>query len=57
VVVRRALTQAEERYKAETDEDDRPDEVWIEPRIVLAAVPEPAKVIALLQTLQLPPAS
>lgn len=59
IVIRRQLTGAEQRRASEGELDERlADRIEIGTReVVLAAVPEPQRVLALLQTLQHPSAS
>jgi len=59
IIVRRALTGVEVRQAADSDLDERlADRIGIGTReVVLAAVPEPLRVMALLQTPQPPSAS
>jgi hypothetical protein len=59
IIVRRSLTDAEHRWRASANlEDEVADSLEVGTReVVLAAVPEPARLAQLLQTLQHPTAS
>ena len=59
VVVERKLTDAELRWRASSAnlEDQLADTIAVGREVVIAGVPEPARVVALLQTLQHPAAS